>query len=74
MGVPCADDVMLNYQSTSFHDALAARRLFGLRPAPEFLEWLQAKGMYKGDGPAPLDSRMRKQLVSRLESAMDGAS
>ena len=37
MGVPCADDVMLNYQSTSFHDALAARRLFSLRPAPEFL-------------------------------------
>ena len=36
MGVPCADDVMLNYQSTSFHDALAVRRLFGLRPAPEF--------------------------------------
>jgi ethanolamine ammonia-lyase large subunit len=38
MGVPCADDVMLNYQSTSFHDALAARKLFNLRPAPEFLE------------------------------------
>ena len=36
MGVPCADDVMLNYQSTSFHDALAVRRLFGLRQAPEF--------------------------------------
>ena len=34
MGVPCSDDVMLNYQSTSFHDALAVRRLFGLRPAP----------------------------------------
>src|SRR5579872_2295345 len=37
MGVPCADDVMLNYQSTSYHDALAARKLFQLRPAPEFL-------------------------------------
>ncbi len=32
MGVPCADDVMLNYQSTSYHDAVAVRRLFGLRP------------------------------------------
>ncbi len=41
MGVPGADDIMLNYQSTSFHDALNARRLFGLRPAPEFEEWLK---------------------------------
>lgn len=40
MGVPGADDVMLNYQSTSFHDALYARRLLGLRPAPEFEAWL----------------------------------
>jgi ethanolamine ammonia-lyase large subunit len=40
MGVPGADDVMLNYQSTSFHDALYLRRLLGLRPAPEFEEWL----------------------------------
>ena len=36
MGVPCADDVMLNYQSTSYHDAATVRQLFGLRPAPEF--------------------------------------
>jgi len=43
MGVPCSDDVMLNYQSSSYHDALAARKLFQLRPAPEFLNWLQAK-------------------------------
>ena len=41
MGVPGADDVMLNYQSTSFHDALYVRRALGLRPAPEFEEWLQ---------------------------------
>jgi ethanolamine ammonia-lyase large subunit len=40
MGVPGADDVMLNYQSTSFHDALYVRRVLGLRPAPEFEEWL----------------------------------
>jgi ethanolamine ammonia-lyase large subunit len=39
MGVPGADDVMLNYQSTSFHDALCLRSLFGLRPAPEFEAW-----------------------------------
>jgi ethanolamine ammonia-lyase large subunit len=41
MGVPGADDVMLNYQSTSFHDALYLRSLLGLRPAPEFEAWLQ---------------------------------
>jgi ethanolamine ammonia-lyase large subunit len=39
MGVPGADDVMLNYQSTSFHDALYLREVFGLRPAPEFEAW-----------------------------------
>jgi len=41
MGVPGADDVMLNYQSTSFHDALYVRQVLGLRPAPEFEQWLQ---------------------------------
>ena len=40
MGVPGADDIMLNYQSTSFHDALFLRRLLGLKPAPEFEAWL----------------------------------
>jgi ethanolamine ammonia-lyase large subunit len=40
MGIPGADDVMLNYQSTSFHDALYLRRVLGLRPAPEFEQWL----------------------------------
>ncbi|HYL79111.1 MAG TPA: ethanolamine ammonia-lyase subunit EutB [Bryobacteraceae bacterium] len=41
MGVPGADDIMLNYQSTSFHDALYLRSLFNLRPAPEFEAWLE---------------------------------
>jgi len=40
MGVPGADDIMLNYQSTSFHDALYVRRALGLKPAPEFEDWL----------------------------------
>jgi len=43
MGVPGADDVMLNYQSTSFHDALYLRSLLHLRPAPEFEEWLEQR-------------------------------
>ncbi len=45
MGVPGADDIMLNYQSTSFHDALYVRKLLGLRPAPEFETWLMKMGM-----------------------------
>jgi ethanolamine ammonia-lyase large subunit len=44
MGVPGGDDVMLNYQSTSFQDALYVRELLGLRPAPEFEAWLQQNG------------------------------
>jgi len=43
IGVPGADDVMLNYQSTSFHDALYIRRVLGLRPAPEFEAWLEGE-------------------------------
>jgi len=41
MGVPGADDIMLNYQSTSFHDALYLREALGLKHAPEFERWLQ---------------------------------
>ena len=43
MGVPGSDDIMLNYQSTSFHDALYIRRLLNLRAAPEFEEWMQQR-------------------------------
>ncbi len=50
MGVPGADDVMLSYQSTSFHDALYLRHALGLRPAPEFAAWLQRMGL---DGATP---------------------
>ena len=46
MGVPSADDVMLGYQSTSFHDALATRELLGKRPAPEFETWFQTQGLF----------------------------
>ena len=47
MGVPGSDDVMLNYQSTSFHDSIAVRKLFGRRPAPEFLRWLERNDIYR---------------------------
>lgn len=60
MGVPGADDVMLNYQSTSFHDALYLREVMGLKRAPEFEDWLvrmgilDAQGRIAGDVPPPL--------------------
>jgi ethanolamine ammonia-lyase large subunit len=54
MGVPGADDVMLNYQSTSFHDALYARRVLGLRPAPEFEAWLERMHIIAPGGGARL--------------------
>jgi len=70
MGVPASDDVMLNYQSTSYHDALAARRLFHLRPAPEFLDWLQSAGIFQGAEPALLDASGRRELMRGLESSL----
>ena len=61
MGVPGADDVMLHYQSTSFHDALYLRALLGLRPAPEFEAWLKLVGLVDEAGrllPSPSGSRL----------------
>ncbi|HVH77565.1 MAG TPA: ethanolamine ammonia-lyase subunit EutB [Stellaceae bacterium] len=57
MGVPGADDVMLGYQSTSFHDALYLRRLLGRRPAPEFEAWLVAKGLADAAGNPTLPEK-----------------
>lgn len=73
MGVPCSDDVMLNYQSTSYHDALAARRIFKLRPAPEFLDWLQAMGIYREDELGLLDAPARRRLMQGLESSLESS-
>lgn len=63
MGVPGADDVMLHYQSTSFHDALYVRHLLGLRPAPEFEAWLMKMNIF--------DEKMRlrtgnQQIISSV--------
>lgn len=58
MGVPGADDVMLGYQSTSFHDALYLRALLSLRPAPQFERWLVSMGLFTPDlRPASLGPR-----------------
>ena len=49
MGIPGSDDIMLNYQTTSFHDALYVRRVLGLRPAPEFEIWLQQMQIFSDE-------------------------
>jgi ethanolamine ammonia-lyase large subunit len=71
MGVPGADDIMLNYQSTSFHDALAMRQLLGLKPAPEFDAWLQRMGVTEpGSGLrlAPALPAAFVPAIARLEA------
>ncbi|MFL7903566.1 ethanolamine ammonia-lyase subunit EutB [Azospirillum argentinense] len=55
MGVPGADDIMLNYQSTSFHDALYVRQVLGRRPAPEFEAWQRAAGIADSAGRLRFD-------------------
>jgi ethanolamine ammonia-lyase large subunit len=74
MGVPGSDDVMLNYQSTSFHDALAARKIFHLRPAPEFLRWLEYSGIYRDGEPATLDAGKRQKLLRGLDGMFASAT
>ncbi|PNG26143.1 ethanolamine ammonia-lyase subunit EutB [Methylocella silvestris] len=66
MGIPGSDDIMLNYQTTSFHDALYVREVLGLRMAPEFESWLIRKGVFEGaDHPHP-----RKTLSSMFAPAL----
>ena len=67
MGVPCSDDVMLNYQSTSYHDAAMVRDLFGLRPAPEFLAWLEDRGIFRN---GRLTADERPALMGSLEKML----
>jgi ethanolamine ammonia-lyase large subunit len=66
MGVPGADDVMLNYQSTSFHDALYVREVFGLKRAPEFDEWLLRAGLAGKDFRLAADAGLLPEFASRL--------
>jgi ethanolamine ammonia-lyase large subunit len=68
MGVPGADDVMLNYQSTSFHDALYVRDLLGLKRAPEFEDWLFRAGLTDADARLAANSGLLPDFASRLIS------
>jgi ethanolamine ammonia-lyase large subunit len=70
MGVPCADDVMLNYQSTSFHDALAVRRLLDLRQAPEFAQWWETEGWSAGPATACEEGITRDRMLRQLGTVL----
>ena len=63
MGVPGADDVMLSYQSTSFHDALYLRGALGLRPAPEFEAWLARMGLEGSLAPEQIPAPLAPTLI-----------
>lgn len=73
MGVPGADDIMLNYQSTSFHDVIYLREVLGLRPAPEFEAWLEQFGiMEQGQRLRSIGSQ--NALIDSLSPLMEGVS
>ncbi|WP_373997044.1 ethanolamine ammonia-lyase subunit EutB [Duganella vulcania] len=69
MGIPGSDDIMLNYQTTSFHDALYARRVLGLKPAPEFEAWLKEMEIFTRDDYVTLGKALPasfQQALARL--------
>jgi ethanolamine ammonia-lyase large subunit len=72
MGVPCADDVMLNYQSTSYHDAATVRKVLGLRPAPEFAAWLEERGIFR-EGQLALRDEARCRLLEGVAGLLERA-
>lgn len=67
MGIPGSDDIMLNYQTTSFHDALYVRKVLGLRPAPEFESWLKETGIFAADDGVRLSESLPKPFQRALE-------
>ncbi|WP_097459448.1 ethanolamine ammonia-lyase subunit EutB [Mangrovitalea sediminis] len=71
MGVPGADDIMLNYQSTSFHDALYVREVLGLRRAPEFEDWLVRMSLIDTAGRLSDQSTVSDQLRALVHHAED---
>jgi len=66
MGIPGADDIMLSYQSTSFHDSLYVRKTLGLKPAPEFEDWLQKMGLSGGATPDRIPAKLAPALAGLI--------
>jgi ethanolamine ammonia-lyase large subunit len=71
MGIPGADDIMLNYQSTSFHDSLYLRQLLGLKPAPEFEGWLERMGITRDGRVHPVSAT--HPLLAKAPRALKAA-
>jgi len=70
MGIPGADDVMLNYQSTSFHDALYLRQVLGVRPAPEFEAWLEGMHILRDGRQLHADVGLRGPLIEETRALL----
>jgi ethanolamine ammonia-lyase large subunit len=66
MGIPGADDIMLNYQSTSFHDAIYIRSILGLKPAPEFEAWLNKMKLTKKGLPIGKKENLWNKKIETL--------
>ncbi|RJS91858.1 ethanolamine ammonia-lyase subunit EutB [Salinisphaera sp. Q1T1-3] len=73
MGIPGSDDIMLNYQTTSFHDALYARRALDLRPAPEFDAWLTRMGIFAEGDQYRLAETLPESFAHSLSRLPEGA-
>jgi len=72
MGIPGSDDIMLNYQTTSFHDALYVRRVLGLKPSPEFEKWLSEMEIFKDIDNFILSDEMPSSFANSLTSLTRG--
>ncbi|MDO6673750.1 ethanolamine ammonia-lyase subunit EutB [Cobetia amphilecti] len=72
MGIPGSDDIMLNYQTTSFHDALYARRVLGLGPAPEFAAWLEEMQIFTDVATQALPREMPDRFANSLRQVTGG--
>ena len=70
MGIPGSDDIMLNYQTTSFHDALYARRVLNLKPAPEFCAWLEKMEIFKNMDKFVLNEKMPQKFFKSLSNVI----
>jgi len=73
MGIPGADDIMLNYQTTSFHDALYLRKVLGLRAAPEFEHWLKAMNIMDAQGQVQPISHVHHMLQNMPKHLLNAA-
>lgn len=73
MGIPGSDDIMLNYQTTSFHDALYARQVLGLRPAPEFDAWLKQMQIVPDDLSTQLSENLSQALAAPLRNISEAS-